>query len=38
MLIVRKISEEEGVNLKDYKALHAFSVAHPDKFWHFLWK
>ncbi len=37
-VIRRAIEHEHGVTLADYHELHAWSVANPDKFWHFLWK
>ncbi|MDR5865728.1 acetoacetate--CoA ligase [Halomonas koreensis] len=35
--LMRRIEREHGVTLDDYAALHAWSLAHPARFWALLW-
>ncbi len=37
MDFMRQVNAHHGLNLKNYKELHAWSIAHPDLFWDQVW-
>jgi acetoacetyl-CoA synthetase len=37
MDFMRQVNARHGLNLKNYKELHAWSIAHPDLFWDQVW-
>ena len=37
MAFIKEVNARHGLNLADYRALHAWTIANPDLFWDAIW-